>query len=93
MRHDRDPVWVKITTDPDTALLPGSKMACAMHTASLVERVDAESMPAVMQYVRRMDEEWQFMFAALLAKSPTKCQLAFDSKAFCDWVVDHQNDL
>jgi hypothetical protein len=93
MRHDRDPQWVKITTDPETAPIPKSKMACALHTAALVERMTEETMPAVMQYVRRMDEEWQFMFAALMTRDADKWRIAFNNSAFRDWVMDHEKDL
>jgi hypothetical protein len=90
---DRNPVWTAITTDPETAPIPKSKMACAMHTAALVERMTEETMPAVMQYVRRMDEEWQFMFAALVTRDTDKWRIAYDSDAFCRWVIDHEKDL
>jgi hypothetical protein len=93
MRHDRDPQWVKITTDPETAPTPKSKMACAMHTAALVERMTEETMPAVMQYGRRMDEEWQFMFAALVTRDTDKWRIAWGSRAYRDWVIDHEKDL
>jgi hypothetical protein len=46
-----------------------------------------------MEYLRRMEEEWQVVFGVTLAKHNTKKQIAFANRAFTLWAADNEDLL
>jgi len=85
--QDQLPTWDEITKDPKKAKLPDSAGACAVMVFGAIAKVDRSTMTSFMEYVERMEPEWQAVFAINIAKNPTKAQIAFTSTKFRDWSV------
>jgi hypothetical protein len=58
-----------------------------------IARIETTSIGPFMQYLERLDAEWQAVFAINIAKNPAKQSIAFSSSAFKDWVVKNQDLL
>jgi hypothetical protein len=91
--QDQLPPWKTIVEDPKNAPVPDSAGACAVLVFGAVSRVDKQSLPGFMEYLKRMDTEWQAVFAVSLAKHPGKSALAFGNKEFASWVASNQDVL
>lgn len=91
--QDQLPPWKTIVEDPKNAPVPDSAGACAVLVFGAVSRVDKQSLPGFMEYLKRMDTEWQAVFAVSLAKHPGKSALAFGNKEFAAWVAVNQDVL
>ena len=85
--QDQLPTWEAITTNPKKAKLPDSPGACAVMVFSAVAKVDRATITPVMEYIERMEAEWQAVFAINIAKNPNKNQIAFTSTKFRDWTL------
>ena len=83
--QDQLPTWDEITKSPKTAKLPDSPGACAVMVFGAVAKVDRTTITPFMEYVERMEPEWQAVFAVNLAKNPTRSTIAFTSTKFRDW--------
>ena len=91
--QDQLPPWKTIIEDPKNAPVPDSAGACAVLVFGAVSRVDKQSLPGFMEYLKRMDTEWQAVFAVSLAKHPGKSALAYGNKEFAAWVAVNQDVL
>lgn len=91
--QDQLPPWKTIVEDPKNAPVPDSAGACAVLVFGAVSRVDKQSLPGFMEYLKRMDTEWQAVFAVSLSKHPAKASLAFGNKEFANWVASNQDVL
>ncbi len=91
--QDQLPPWKTIVEDPKNAPVPDSAGACAVLVFGAVSRVDKQTLPGFMEYLKRMDTEWQAVFAVSLAKHPAKAALAFGNKEFASWVAVNQDVL
>ncbi len=91
--QDQLPTWEAIVADPKKAKLPDSPGACAVMVFGGVARVDAQSITPFMDYVERMEPEWQAAFAINLAKNPAKHSVAFKSPKFRDWCYKNEDIL
>jgi hypothetical protein len=91
--QDQLPPWKTIVEDPKNAAIPDSAGACAVLVFGAVSRVDKQTLPGFMEYLKRMDTEWQAVFAVSLAKHPAKQALAFGNKEFAAWVAVNQDVL
>jgi hypothetical protein len=81
--------------DPQSAPVPrrrGDALRVAMTAAS---RVDSVTLPIFMQYLIRMKQTPQVLFAILLCGSDAhnKAQMAANSKAFVNWAVDNADQF
>lgn len=85
--QDQLPTWEAITTTPKKAKLPDSPGACAVMVFSAVAKVDRATITPVMEYIERMEAEWQAVFAINIAKNPIKNNIAFTSTKFRDWTL------
>lgn len=83
--QDQLPSWEVVTTNPKNARLPESPGACAVMVFGGIARVDKATIIPFMEYVKRMEAEWQAVFAINIAKNPDKSQIAFTSPVFRDW--------
>lgn len=83
--QDQLPSWEAITTNPKTARLPDSPGACAVLVFGGIAKIDKATITPFMEYVERMEPEWQAVFAVNIAKNPTKQSVAFTSTKFRDW--------
>ena len=50
-------------------------------------------MTPFMEYLSRMEMEWQATFVINVAKNPDKQQIAFSSSTFRDWLQNNQDLL
>jgi energy-coupling factor transporter ATP-binding protein EcfA2 len=91
--QDQLPPWKTIIEDPKNAAVPDTAGACAVLVFGAVSRVDKQSLPGFMEYLKRMDTEWQAVFAVSLAKHPAKAGLAYGNKEFASWVAQNQDVL
>ena len=46
-----------------------------------------------MEYIERMEPEWQAVFAINIAKNPERSRVAFVSPAYRDWVAKNVDIL
>jgi len=92
MSHqDEMPKWDDIIADPKHTKTPTVAPACAMLVFGGVQRVTEETMVPFMEYLERMDPQWQATFITTLAKSE-KQKVGFRSEAFKKWILAN-NDL
>ena len=91
--QDQLPSWDEVVRDPKKAKLPDSPGACAVMVFGGVTRVDKQSITPFMEYVGRMEAEWQAAFAINIAKNPQKNQIAFTSQAFRDYCLENVDIL
>jgi hypothetical protein len=84
---DSIPTWEAITTNPKTTDVPDSPGACAVLVYGAVMKVEKDTISAFMEYLSRMEVEWQMVFGVSLAKHPTKQSVGFSSSAFSAWLT------
>jgi hypothetical protein len=90
---DQLPSWENITKNPKGAPIPESTGACAVMVYGAITKITKESMTPFMEYLSRMEMEWQATFVINVAKNPDKQQIAFSSSAFRDWLQNNQDLL
>lgn len=87
---DKLPTWDAVIASPDTAKLPeNDAVAKCIMVYSAVARVGKDTLSNWMTYLRRMDKEWQALFATMVMKSPQKQVFCVTNKEFKDWAVDN----
>ena len=91
--QDQLPTWEAMTTNPKTAKLPDSPGACAVLVFGAIAKIDKSTITPFMEYVERMEPEWQAVFAINIAKNPQKNQTAFTSPKFRDWALKNVDIL
>ena len=87
---DKLPTWEQIVAGPTTAKLPDDAVARCILVFSAIARVDKDTLGKWMQYVQRMDKEWQALFATSVMKSPQKQAFCAMNKEFKDWALANQ---
>lgn len=87
---DKLPTWDQITTSPDTAKLPDDAVARCILVFSAIARVEKDTLSKWMQYVKRMDTEWQALFATSVMKSPAKQAFCVMNAEFKNWALANQ---
>lgn len=80
----KDPMGVKIPKDPG---------ACSVMVYNMIQSVDKDSINAFMDFMERMEPEWQSTFCISIAKSTKKQGLAFSAKKFAVWVSKNEDIL
>jgi len=85
--QDQLPSWDEVVKAPKDAKLPDSPGACAVMVFGAVTKVDRTSITPFMEYIGRMEAEWQAAFAINIAKNPEKAHIAFTSTKFRDWSI------
>ena len=94
VRHqDNLPAWKDIISDPTTTRIPTDTGAVAVLVFGMLEKVEKDTLAPIMEYLKRVDEEWQCLFSISLARNKTKQAIAFTNKAFSDWVVANEDLL
>ena len=91
--QDQLPTWESIMNSPKTANVPDSPGACAVMVFGAIAKLDKNNIAPFMDYVERMEPEWQAAFCINAAKSKTKQAIAFGSKKFADWVRNNEDML
>lgn len=87
------PSWDSIVKNPESARVPEGAGACAVMVFGALQRVDRDSISPFMQYLKRMQPEWQACFALHIAKDPKKQALAFKCEDFAKWVAENEDLL
>jgi hypothetical protein len=87
---DKLPSWDAILKSPMSAKLPDDAVARCILVFSAVTRVDRDSLSKWMEYVNRMDKEWQALFATSVMKAPTKQAFCVMNREFKDWALANQ---
>ena len=87
---DKLPTWEQIVKNPKDAKLPDDTVARCILVFSAISRVERDTLENWMQYLQRMDKEWQALFATSVMKSPSKQAFCVTNKAFRDWAVANQ---
>lgn len=86
---DTLPVIDAIIAKPDTTMVPDNPVANCILALSLVTRVTAKTVKAIMTYVQRMPTEVQFMFAAHGVKNMKTSQVLVRSQDFTSWAREN----
>jgi hypothetical protein len=84
---DKLPTWEAIVKDPKTANVPSDTIAKCVLVFSAIARVEKDSLAPWLEYVKRIDLEWQALFATSVMKSQTKQTICVTNKEFRDWCV------
>lgn len=90
---DQLPTWEQTIEHPTTTKIPTDPGACAIIVFGAIARITKDNITPFMQYLERMNAEWQAVFAINIAKAQGKQQIAFSCKAFSDWVAKNQDLL
>lgn len=91
--QDQLPSWQEIIENPKKAKLPEAPGACAVMVFGGVARVDRATINPFMEYIERMEAEWQAVFAVNIAKNKDKNQIAFTSTKFRDYCLKNVDIL
>ena len=86
------PSWREIVEDPYHAHVPTSPGASGVLVFGAVQRVEEDTINAVMQYLERFDTNWQATFCLTLAKS-AKQKVGFRNARYAKWLADNQDLL
>jgi hypothetical protein len=87
---DKLPTWEAILNDPKGAKLPDDTVAKCILVFSAITRVTKDTLTKWMDYVQRMDMEWQALFATSVMKSSDKQAFCVMNKDFKDWALKNQ---
>ena len=85
--------WDHIIKNPQTARVPDAPGACAVMVFGAITKVDRASITPFMEYMDRLEPEWQAAFAVNIAKNPQKQSVALTSTKFRDWVLKNEDIL
>jgi hypothetical protein len=85
--QDQLPSWGEVVKNPKTARLPESPGACAVMVFGGVARIERDTIAPFMEYIQRMEPEWQAAFAIQISRNKDKNQIAFTSPAFRDYCL------
>jgi hypothetical protein len=91
--QDSLPAWQDIVTDPKRTPLPKEQGAIAVLVYGAIERVTKDTLPALLEYMSRIEEEWQIVLGLGLARSKSKQSMAFTCKAFAEWTLKNEDLL
>jgi len=87
---DKLPTWDQIIASPKTAKMPEDAVARCILVFSAIARVQKDTLAKWMEYIQRMDKEWQALFATSVMKSTDKQAFCVMNKEFKDWALDNQ---
>ena len=86
---DKLPTWEQILANPTGAKMPDDAVARCILVFSAISRVDKETLSKWLTYSKRMDMEWQALFATSVMKSPKQSFCVMNSD-FKDWALKNQ---
>ncbi|WP_172973143.1 ATP-binding protein [Spiribacter salilacus] len=85
---DALPAFKTIVTEPESAKVPKSPIACVILVLSALTRVSAETIDAWMTYLPRLPREVQMMFATQAMRGSNALVFA-QSKTFTQWAREN----
>jgi hypothetical protein len=87
---DKLATWEAIINDPKGAKLPEDVVARCLTVFSAVARVkDSPTVDKFLDYLGRMEKEWQALFARSIMASTDKQKIAIRSDKFKKWAMDN----
>jgi len=86
---DKMPTWDAVITNPATAKMPDDAVAKCIMVFSAIARVEKDTLSKWLTYSKRMDMEWQALFATSVMKS-TKQAFCVMNSDFKDWALKNQ---
>ena len=86
---DKLPTWESVIANPTGAKLPDDTVAKCILVFSAIARVEKDTLSKWMQYAKRMDMEWQALFATSVMKSNKQSFCVMNSD-FKDWALKNQ---
>ena len=87
---DKLPTWEAIVASPNTAKLPTDPVAKCIMVFSAVTRIERDTLSSWMDYLNRMDKEWQALFAKSVMRSPAKQAFCVTNRSFKDWALQNE---
>jgi hypothetical protein len=87
---DKLPSWDVIMKAPETTKMPDDTVAKCILVFSALSRVEKDTLSTWMTYLKRMDMEWQALFAKSLVSSNAKQGMAFGNAEFKTWALTNQ---
>jgi hypothetical protein len=89
---DKLPTWESIIADPKNAKMPSDTdvIAKCLTVFSALSRVDEKTLDKWLDYVERMDMEWQALFAKSGMKSTAKQPILVRNDKFKKWAIKNQ---
>jgi hypothetical protein len=91
--QDTLPTWQSIIADPKGARLPQSPGACAVLVFGAIARVDKTTITPFIEYLERMEPEWQAVFFINMVKDPAKQRILTGTRAFGAWCQKNMDVL
>lgn len=85
--------WDFIIDNPTKARVPNAPGACAVLVFGAIAKVTEESIAPFMEYIGRMEPEWQAAFAINIAANEDKQRVAFRSAKFRNWCLENNDVL
>lgn len=89
--HDQLPAREEILKTPKSARIPESGGAAVTLIYKLIHMLDKETINPIMEYVERMQPEYQAVFCISVAKVKEKASFAFTNRSFTDWCMKNQD--
>jgi hypothetical protein len=86
---DKLPTWDAVMASPATAKMPDDTVAKCILVFSAIARVEKETLSKWLTYAKRMDMEWQALFATSVMKS-NKQSFVVQNGDFKDWALKNQ---
>ena len=86
---DKLPTWESVISNPTGAKLPDDTVAKCILVFSAIARVEKDTLSKWLTYSKRMDMEWQALFATSVMKSPKQSFCVMNSD-FKDWALKNQ---
>lgn len=91
--QDQLPSWEAIIKEPKKTPVPDSAGACAVLVYGAIAKIEKANMEAFMEYIQRMQPEWQAAFGIQVMKNSGKQAIATSSKSFVAWVAKNHDIL
>jgi len=86
---DKLPTREQIANNPKTAKLPDDTVARCLLVYGALTWVTKETLDGLIQYVQRMDKEWQGMLVTSLMKIESKQTFCVQNQRFKQWAMDN----
>lgn len=91
--QDQLPSWEAIIKEPKKTPVPESAGARAVLVYGAIAKIEKTNMEAFMEYIQRMQPEWQAAFGIQVMKNSGKQAIATSSKSFVNWVARNHDIL
>ena len=86
---DKMPTWDAVIASPAGAKMPDDAVAKCIMVFSAIARVEKDTLSKWLTYSKRMDMEWQALFATSVMKSAKQSFCVMNSD-FKDWALKNQ---